>query len=163
MLLQSGHDERNRLLMSTETLNQSGERIKESKRTLLETEELGVSILQDLHIQRQTLRHAQSTVGPYSLSWYCLSFQITLSYQYGFYRPVTVLHVEFCELQTDNHTALGSLHVYVGFLSQLYFSGYLSSYCSWCWIASVWKLDKDGLLWWCFGLSYKSNILVPKS
>jgi vesicle transport through interaction with t-SNAREs protein 1 len=68
MLLQSGHDERNRLLMSTETLNQSGERIKESKRTLLETEELGVSILQDLHIQRQTLRHAQSTVGPYSLS-----------------------------------------------------------------------------------------------
>ncbi|CAK9230497.1 hypothetical protein BDL97_06G094900 [Sphagnum fallax] len=60
--LMSGHDERNRLLMSTETLNQSGERIKESKRTLLETEELGVSILQDLHIQRQTLRHAQSTL-----------------------------------------------------------------------------------------------------
>ncbi|CAK9229392.1 unnamed protein product [Sphagnum troendelagicum] len=58
----SGHDQRNRLLMSTETLNQSGERIKESKRTLLETEELGVSILQDLDSQRQRLRHAQSTL-----------------------------------------------------------------------------------------------------
>jgi vesicle transport through interaction with t-SNAREs protein 1 len=48
--------------MSTERLNQSGERIKESKRTLLETEELGVSILQDLHAQRQQLLHAQGTV-----------------------------------------------------------------------------------------------------
>ncbi|CAK9232291.1 unnamed protein product [Sphagnum troendelagicum] len=58
----SGHDQRNRILMSTERLNQSGERIKESKRTLLETEELGVSILQDLHSQRQTLLHAHSTL-----------------------------------------------------------------------------------------------------
>jgi len=56
------HDQRGRLLMSTERLNQSGERIKESKRTLLETEELGVSILQDLHTQRQTLLHAQNTL-----------------------------------------------------------------------------------------------------
>jgi len=48
--------------MSTERLNQSGERIKESKRTLLEAEELGVSILQDLASQRQTLLHAHDTV-----------------------------------------------------------------------------------------------------
>lgn len=60
--MQPTHDQRGRLLMSTERLNQSGERIKESKRTLLETEELGVSILQDLHSQRQTLLHAQNTV-----------------------------------------------------------------------------------------------------
>lgn len=60
--LQPSHDQRGRLLVSTERLNQSGERIKESKRTLLETEELGVSILQDLHSQRQTLLHAQNTV-----------------------------------------------------------------------------------------------------
>lgn len=60
--VQSGADQRGRLLMSTERLNQSGERIKESKRTLLETEELGVSILQDLHSQRQQLLHAQGTV-----------------------------------------------------------------------------------------------------
>jgi vesicle transport through interaction with t-SNAREs protein 1 len=56
------HDQRGRLLMSTERLNHSGERIKESKRTLLETEELGVSILQDLASQRQTLLHAQNTL-----------------------------------------------------------------------------------------------------
>ena len=49
--------------MSTERLNQSTERIKESRRTMLETEELGVSILQDLHQQRQSLLHAHKTVS----------------------------------------------------------------------------------------------------
>ncbi|RWW68156.1 hypothetical protein BHE74_00024360 [Ensete ventricosum] len=48
--------------MSTERLNQSTDRIKEGRRTMLETEELGVSILQDLHQQRQSLLHAHSTV-----------------------------------------------------------------------------------------------------
>ncbi|GMI67386.1 vesicle transport V-snare 13 [Hibiscus trionum] len=58
----SAADQKGRLLMSTERLNQSTERIKESKRTVLETEELGVSILQDLHQQRQSLLHAHSTL-----------------------------------------------------------------------------------------------------
>ncbi|GLJ46627.1 hypothetical protein SUGI_0982540 [Cryptomeria japonica] len=44
-------DQRGILLMSTERLNQSTNRIKESKRTILEIEELGVSILQDLDQQ----------------------------------------------------------------------------------------------------------------
>lgn len=48
--------------MSTDRLNNSTERIKESRRTMLETEELGVSILQDLHQQRQSLLHAHGTV-----------------------------------------------------------------------------------------------------
>ncbi|KAJ7525160.1 hypothetical protein O6H91_17G039500 [Diphasiastrum complanatum] len=55
-------DERGRMLMATERLNHSGERIKESKRVLLETEEIGVSILQDLHQQRQTLLHTRDTM-----------------------------------------------------------------------------------------------------
>ncbi|XP_072993724.1 vesicle transport v-SNARE 11-like [Typha latifolia] len=55
-------DQRGRLLMSTERLNQSTDRIKESRRTMLETEELGVSILQDLHQQRQSLLHAHNTL-----------------------------------------------------------------------------------------------------
>ncbi|CAN0870965.1 Vesicle transport v-SNARE 11 [Linum grandiflorum] len=55
-------DQRGRLLMSTERLNQSTDRIKDSRRTILETEELGVSILQDLHQQRQALLHANSTL-----------------------------------------------------------------------------------------------------
>jgi hypothetical protein len=49
-------------MMTTERLNQSTDRIKESRRTMLETEELGVSILQDLHQQRQSLLHAHTTI-----------------------------------------------------------------------------------------------------
>ncbi|KAL2539470.1 Vesicle transport v-SNARE 11 [Abeliophyllum distichum] len=55
-------DQRARLLMSTQRLNQSSERVRESRRTMLETEELGVSILQDLHQQRQSLLHANNTL-----------------------------------------------------------------------------------------------------
>ncbi|KAI4389045.1 hypothetical protein MLD38_001309 [Melastoma candidum] len=55
-------DQRSRLMMTTERLNQSTDRIKESRRTMLETEELGVSILQDLHQQRQSLLHANNTL-----------------------------------------------------------------------------------------------------
>ena len=62
MMVQVSADQRERLAMSTEKLNQSSERIKESRRTMLETEELGVSILQDLHQQRQTLLHAHEKV-----------------------------------------------------------------------------------------------------
>lgn len=51
-------DQRERMVMSVERLNQSSDRIKESRRTVLETEELGVSILQDLHQQRETLLHS---------------------------------------------------------------------------------------------------------
>lgn len=54
--------------MSTERLNKSSDRIKESRRTMLETEELGVSILQDLHQQRQSLLHAHGNVSLSSFS-----------------------------------------------------------------------------------------------
>ncbi|KAA8532925.1 hypothetical protein F0562_032958 [Nyssa sinensis] len=53
-------DQRERLAMSTERLDQSSERIRESRRTVLETEELGVSILHDLHQQRETLLHSHN-------------------------------------------------------------------------------------------------------
>ncbi|XP_051136770.1 vesicle transport v-SNARE 13-like [Andrographis paniculata] len=55
-------NQRERLMVSTERLNQSSDRIRESRKTMLETEELGVSILQDLHQQRQSLLHAHSTL-----------------------------------------------------------------------------------------------------
>ncbi|KAF5178515.1 Vesicle transport v-snare [Thalictrum thalictroides] len=61
-VVQVAADQRGRLLMSTERLNTSSDRIKESRRTMLETEELGVSILQDLHGQRQSLLHAHDTL-----------------------------------------------------------------------------------------------------
>lgn len=44
--------------MSTERLDQSTDRLRESRRAALETEELGVSILEDLHQQRETLLHS---------------------------------------------------------------------------------------------------------
>ncbi|RWW14420.1 hypothetical protein GW17_00021804 [Ensete ventricosum] len=48
--------------MSTERLNKSSDRIKESTRTTLASEEVGVSFLQDLHQQGQPLLHAHVTV-----------------------------------------------------------------------------------------------------
>ncbi|KAM0908533.1 hypothetical protein ACQ4PT_015395 [Festuca glaucescens] len=55
-------DQRGRLMMTTERLNQSTDRIKQSRTTMLEAEDLGVSILQDLHQQRQSLLHAHTTL-----------------------------------------------------------------------------------------------------
>lgn len=49
-------------MTSTERLNKTSERVKDSRKTMLETEELGVSILHDLHSQRQSLLHAHDTV-----------------------------------------------------------------------------------------------------
>ncbi|KAM0897474.1 hypothetical protein ACQ4PT_022540 [Festuca glaucescens] len=60
--LAASSDQRGRLMMTSERLNQSSERIRESQRTVFETEEIGVSILQDLHNQRQSLLHAHTTV-----------------------------------------------------------------------------------------------------
>ncbi|KAK1379534.1 Vesicle transport v-SNARE 12 [Heracleum sosnowskyi] len=53
-------DQRERLAMSTERLNQSSDRLRESRRAVLETEQLGVSILEDLHQQRETLLHSHT-------------------------------------------------------------------------------------------------------
>lgn len=61
-MLQVSADQRGRLAISTERLNQTSDRIKESRRTVFETEELGVSILQDLHQQRETLLHSHTKV-----------------------------------------------------------------------------------------------------
>ncbi|XP_051117949.1 vesicle transport v-SNARE 11-like [Andrographis paniculata] len=55
-------NQRDRLLVSTERLNNSSNRIRESRKVMLETEELGVSLLQDLHQQRQSLLHANNTL-----------------------------------------------------------------------------------------------------
>jgi vesicle transport through interaction with t-SNAREs protein 1 len=54
--------QRDRMLQATARLDQTGDRIREGKRGLLETEELGVSILQDLHRQRETIVSARENV-----------------------------------------------------------------------------------------------------
>ncbi|XP_044468460.1 vesicle transport v-SNARE 13-like [Mangifera indica] len=55
-------DQRSRLMSATERLYKSSDRVKESRKTMLETEELGVSILEDLSSQRQVLLHAHNTL-----------------------------------------------------------------------------------------------------
>ncbi|XP_006644264.1 vesicle transport v-SNARE 13-like [Oryza brachyantha] len=55
-------DQKSRLLRTTEKQNQTTDRIRDSHRTMLETEDLGVSLLQDLHQQRQRLIHAHDTL-----------------------------------------------------------------------------------------------------
>lgn len=58
----SSASQRERLLTTTERLNQSSERIRQGRQTLMQTEELGVSILQDLHRQRETINHTRETL-----------------------------------------------------------------------------------------------------
>lgn len=60
--LMASADQRGRLLMSTERLNQSTDRVRQSRMTMQETEAIGVSILEDLHQQRQSLLHAHNTL-----------------------------------------------------------------------------------------------------
>lgn len=49
-------------MMSTERLGKTTDRVKDSRRLMIETEEIGVSLLQDLHSQRQSLLRAGDTV-----------------------------------------------------------------------------------------------------
>ncbi|KAK7374547.1 hypothetical protein VNO80_07978 [Phaseolus coccineus] len=61
-VMKASTDHRERLMTSTERLNRSSDGIKDSRRTMLETEDVGVMILQDLHSQRQSLLHAHHTL-----------------------------------------------------------------------------------------------------
>ncbi|XP_073060370.1 vesicle transport v-SNARE 11-like [Primulina eburnea] len=60
--LTASANQRGRLMMSTERLDNSSNRIQDSRRVMLETEELGVSLLHDLHGQRQALLHSNDTM-----------------------------------------------------------------------------------------------------
>ncbi|VVB09249.1 unnamed protein product [Arabis nemorensis] len=56
-------DQRSRLMMSTERLGKTTDRVRDSRRLMIETEEIGVSLLQDLHSQRQSLLRAGDTLS----------------------------------------------------------------------------------------------------
>lgn len=53
-------NQRDRLMTSTERLNQSSDRIRQAQMAALETEQHGVLILEELHGQRETLLHAHT-------------------------------------------------------------------------------------------------------
>ena len=50
-------EQRQQLLSGTERLGRSGERLRESQRIALETEQIGASTLADLHVQRNTIEN----------------------------------------------------------------------------------------------------------
>ncbi|KAG7548552.1 SNARE domain [Arabidopsis suecica] len=53
-------DQRSRLMKSTEGLARTREIIKESRRKMLETENIGISILENLQSQKESLQRSQS-------------------------------------------------------------------------------------------------------
>ncbi|CAE6125832.1 unnamed protein product [Arabidopsis arenosa] len=55
-------DQRGRLAMSVKRLDQSRDRVREIRRLMLETEEVGISVFQDLNQQCQTLLHVHTKV-----------------------------------------------------------------------------------------------------
>ncbi|CAL9231892.1 unnamed protein product [Arabidopsis halleri] len=55
-------DQRGRLAWSVKRLDQSRDRLREIRRLLLETEEVGISVFQDLKQQCQTLHHVHTKV-----------------------------------------------------------------------------------------------------
>jgi len=63
IIMQVSADQRSRLLRATERQNQTTDRLRDSHRTMLETEDLGVSILHDLSQQRHSLLHAHRGVS----------------------------------------------------------------------------------------------------
>jgi len=52
-------EQRQQLLSGTERLDRSSQRLQESQRIALETEEIGAGVLGDLHVQRQTIQHTR--------------------------------------------------------------------------------------------------------
>ena len=50
------------MMKNTHRIEQTGERIRESKGRLVETEDLGAAILQDLHRQRETIVNSRESL-----------------------------------------------------------------------------------------------------
>ena len=53
---------RQQLLSGTDRLNRSSNRLRESQRIALETEQIGAGTLSDLHRQRETIEHTRVTL-----------------------------------------------------------------------------------------------------
>jgi len=55
-------EQRQQLLSGTELLDRSSQRLQDSQRMALETEQIGAGTLADLHQQRQTIEHTRGTL-----------------------------------------------------------------------------------------------------
>eukprot|EP00887_Chlorella_sp_A99_P005401 scaffold1.g5401.t1 len=65
---QTSAGQRERLLTSTQRLEKTSDRIQQGRQQLLETEELGVSVLTDLQRQRETILHSRDTLAGVDVS-----------------------------------------------------------------------------------------------
>ncbi|XP_013190047.2 vesicle transport through interaction with t-SNAREs homolog 1A [Amyelois transitella] len=54
-----GSDQRTKLLDNTERLERTGKNLTEGYRVILETEQIGAAVLQDLNIQRETIQRSR--------------------------------------------------------------------------------------------------------
>lgn len=75
--------------MSTERLNQSTDRLRETRRVALETEDLGVSILEDLHQQRETLLHSHNKAC-------CVSYALPVISRANLILNLLVVEGDYC-------------------------------------------------------------------
>ena len=55
-------EQRQQLLSGTDRLDRSSQRLRESQRIALETEDIGRGTLADLQLQRETIQHTRSTL-----------------------------------------------------------------------------------------------------
>ncbi|XP_072945058.1 vesicle transport through interaction with t-SNAREs homolog 1A-like [Epargyreus clarus] len=55
----SGNDQRRKLLDNTERMERSGRNLTEGYRVVLETEQIGAAVLQDLHAQREGIQRSR--------------------------------------------------------------------------------------------------------
>ncbi|XP_064615390.1 vesicle transport through interaction with t-SNAREs homolog 1A-like [Liolophura sinensis] len=60
--IQDSSDQRSRLLDNSENLERSSRRLDHGYRTVVETEEIGAQIMEDLHSQRQTIQRSRQRV-----------------------------------------------------------------------------------------------------
>lgn len=56
-------EQQKRLLDNSDRIERAGNRLADGYRTILETEQLGTAVLQDLSQQRETLQRSRSRVG----------------------------------------------------------------------------------------------------
>lgn len=57
------NEHRQKLLDNTERLERSGKNLTEGYRVILETEEIGAAVLQDLSVQRESIQRSQGRVS----------------------------------------------------------------------------------------------------
>ena len=57
------HDQRSKVLAGTERLAEGSRRLEEARRVALDTEQMGISTLEDLNRQRQQLERTANTVS----------------------------------------------------------------------------------------------------